>query len=927
MDSDAASSKTFPFAHRVKLHCTLSRTAGAVAALLAFLLACTNAAEPNGPTSAMPPAAASSPAPAFSGRATLPPWERGRVAAIVREIRDYAPPEIVDPGILSSLKKELKAKLLARESLKEAGRIVSSAPTGIASRIYDLSSTPEPDKMLTWSYANPGDYDSNGEVSVSDITPIALNFLASASDGSGNDAIESWIDGDKSGEVGISDVTIIALNFLVNVAAYRILTSESASGPWSEIGRVGFPAAPASLPVKFTAPLPGGALRYVRVQPVDAGDIPGEPSNIVEVNPPPPGPPVIESVSPLSGMSGDLVTFGAVVTGSVPDTYSWSFGGGASPDTSVFASPQVTLGVAGSYDCSLTVANSYGSDTFEFPLAVNLSPPSQLELWYFQMKNLYVDANVEQAIALAQEAAGYGYSSVVFADYKFGIMDVDGALDQRYYDNVVRYVDAARAAGIEVIPSLVPIGYSDSFLFHNPNLIEGQPVKEALFQVTGGTADVVQDVSLQNGDFENHNGDAFPGWTQMDGAGTSTFADSSTFHGGSTSMRFTNFTAGNPNGNDRIRQAIPVSPWHCYAIRFWLKTDAVAPRSFNFFCFNEDFSKTLSFLNFDVAATQEWKQYTLIVNSQDTSTLQLYMGIWGGQSGTFWLDDVTIENAGLINLIRRPGAPIKVTNESGTVTYTEGVDYEPVSDPLMGIAAGYPGTYDLYHARPVITIPNGSAITNGQKLKVSYYHCAFVYDMQPTVCLTEPQTDTIIHDTLQSIYDLIAPPSVFIGVDEMRVANWCESCQSTGKTPGELLADITGRIDAIAHEINPDWKLMTWSDMYDPNHNARDDYYLVNGTLAGSWDGLPFDWDIGNWYFQADDPGTLSFFSGLGNRQILCGYYDEGPEPFYITQWLTQAAPYSGIYAVMYTTWVADYSQLQNWAGAVREWESQVPLS
>ncbi len=35
--------------------------------------------------------------------------------------------------------------------------------------------------------------------------------------------------------------------------------------------------------------------------------------------------------------------------------------------------------------------------------------------------------------------------------------------------------------------------------------------------------------------------------------------------------------------------------------------------------------------------------------------------------------------------------------------------------------------------------------------------------------------------------------------------------------------------------------------MFDPHHNAVKDFYLVNGDLTGSWEGLPQDTIILNW--------------------------------------------------------------------------------
>ncbi len=654
-----------------------------------------------------------------------------------------------------------------------------------------------------------------------------------------------------------------------------------------------------------------GDNRRFRVVPVDGAAAEGPPSNEAATYPTAPR---LTSVSPTSGTAGSVVVFSAVVSGTPPLGYVWDFGGAATPNTSPLVSPQVTLGSPEAYACSLTVTNDYGEASFPFEFTVTEDTQQPLELWYYQMVNLLPDGNVTSALQLMQQAKDAGYTKAVIADFKFGTIDIQS---QHYRDNVAEFVQGAADIGIEVIPALVPIGYSDAFLCHDPNLIEPQPVVDCLFEVSGNTADVVQDAVLGNGGFENYTDlTHFDIWNEMDPCSV----DTSIFHSGAASVRF------DPSGgtNFRITQELAVTPWNCYAISLWVKTSSVSPADrlwFRVFSKPPEF-KQLTFLTYNVSSTQDWTHYYLLFNSQNNSEVLLYLGLWGGTGGQFWFDDVAIENTGLINLIRRSGAPFAVKSEDGSVEYNEGVDYDYVSDPEMGEAGSYTGTFDLYHERPVITIPGGSPIDDGDRLLVSYYHCAFVYGLQPAVCLTEEGTYDIIHDTLSLVSDIIDPSQVFISVDEMRVANWCDSCQSTGKTPGELLADCTTRIDEIAHGINPAWTLTTWSDMYDPYHNAHDNYYLVNGTLDGSWNGLPASWDIGNWRHFGDRTETISFFANRGHRQILAGYYDEPGPDFTIDDWLDDAQGYPGVYAVMYTTWINDYSQLAAWAQHVRDWEA-----
>jgi len=84
-----------------------------------------------------------------------------------------------------------------------------------------------------------------------------------------------------------------------------------------------------------------------------------------------PFPPVIESVTPTEGDSGEEITMSAVVTGTLPIFYSWDFGDGADPNTSTSLSPTVTLLGPGTYDASLNVSNDAGSDTYPFTLTVH----------------------------------------------------------------------------------------------------------------------------------------------------------------------------------------------------------------------------------------------------------------------------------------------------------------------------------------------------------------------------------------------------------------------------------------------------------------------------------------------------------------------------------------------------------------------------
>ncbi|MEP0814941.1 MAG: hypothetical protein HRF49_09795, partial [bacterium] len=134
--------------------------------------------------------------------------------------------------LVSYLSKALQQKLI---ELGTANRTASVLPTEDAGKVTDLAYDPA-SKTLSWSYRNTGDYDLSGEVGVSDVTPIALHYLADAGDGLGDDPLEQWIDGDGSGEIAVGDVTPIALGYMSQVYGYRFFTSQVIDGEFYRVG-------------------------------------------------------------------------------------------------------------------------------------------------------------------------------------------------------------------------------------------------------------------------------------------------------------------------------------------------------------------------------------------------------------------------------------------------------------------------------------------------------------------------------------------------------------------------------------------------------------------------------------------------------------------------------------------------------------------
>lgn len=504
-----------------------------------------------------------------------------------------------------------------------------------------------------------------------------------------------------------------------------------------------------------------------------------------------------------------------------------------------------------------------------------------LERWFYVSQNLWVDQNVTNLLALMQRASQAGYTHLLLNDSKFSRL---ATMDAHYFQNVNRIKQAATNLNLEIVPTVFPVGYSNDLLFNDPNLIEGMPVRDALLVVSNGVASLQPDppVSFPGGDFSD-----LSRWTWKD---SNVVADNG-------AARVTN-----PNGaNARIVQQLTVQPFREYHISVQVKTTnfLVAPQVLVLAG-----NQTLNYNYLGVQRTQGWTTHHAVFNSLSYTTVNVYFGVWGGSTGSLWWDNAAIEEVAFLNLIRRPGAPLSVRTENGT-PLVEGTDFATLTDPLMG-SVPYAGVYDVYHTPP--QLHPVSSLADGTRLRASWYHAVTVYDGQAMICPSEPATLNLLRDQAQRMQAAWGARGYFMSHDEIRVLNWCAACQARGLDAGPLLADNVRACIGILRQVNPGGRIYVWSDMFDPNHNAHANYYLVRGDLSNSWRGLDSDVIIVPWYYDAR-AASLQFFAGLGNRQVIAGYYDSDPN--LVTNWLNAARPYTGISGVIYTTWQNDYSNLE----------------
>jgi hypothetical protein len=523
-------------------------------------------------------------------------------------------------------------------------------------------------------------------------------------------------------------------------------------------------------------------------------------------------------------------------------------------------------------------------------LTASLAVSQAKERWVYAPSNYQVDAQADRIIALMKRAKTAGYTHFLITDSKLARVPT---LPDKYFKNVARVNAAAKEIGIELVPALFGVGYSNDLLSNDPNLAEGLPVKDALFVVKDYIASHVPDplVMLKDGAMQDRTRWGFfdESLVTMDGYARS---DATT-------------------QNARFSQKLKLQPFRQYHVSVDVKTqDFKGSRAEVKLIAGKD---QLNYTYLQAKPTQDWTTQHITFNSLDHTDVQIYFGVWSGHKGTLWWRKPALEECGLVNVLRRPGAPFVVKTEDGRVL-VEGKDYEPVSDPKLGTSP-YAGEYEVWHEAPDIRVKD---LADGVKLRVSYYHPHKVYEEQICACVSEPAFVDLLKRQAGDVTRVFPAKSYMMSHDEWRVMNWCEACQKRKLTPGQIAADSVRTCTELLHAAAPDARVFVWNDMFDPFHNARDHYYLVNGDLKDSWEGLAKNVFIVNWN-SGGAAKSLKFFAERGHEQLIAGYYD-GPLDN-TRKWLRTAkdTKVDGIIGVMFTTWNNNYDQLEAFAKMLGE--------
>jgi hypothetical protein len=164
---------------------------------------------------------------------------------------------------------------------------LASPPTGAVNAITGFAVYTEGAQIRPyWRYRNAGDYDQDGTVGVSDITPIAVNYNAQVSDENTLEGVIGYSVIPEMSKVTVAAITPIAQYFGVRCDGYVVQNADSIDGPWNSIASIPFSQGQGMGRKLFQPIIDPGPGAWYRVRPICGAEV-GEPSNAVQWTPTP----------------------------------------------------------------------------------------------------------------------------------------------------------------------------------------------------------------------------------------------------------------------------------------------------------------------------------------------------------------------------------------------------------------------------------------------------------------------------------------------------------------------------------------------------------------------------------------------------------------------------------------------------------------
>lgn len=526
--------------------------------------------------------------------------------------------------------------------------------------------------------------------------------------------------------------------------------------------------------------------------------------------------------------------------------------------------------------------------------------------WFYASIRPNSDESTDKIISLLERAGRSNYNGILWAADWENV----GSWSESQLARLERIKTTAEKANIEIIPILWSNGYG-TMLGKNPNLAEGLPIKDLPMVASNGRAVFEpEDYVAPNGDMENWENDRLVLDGYYDGAKTRTFRDDQVKRGGKTSIRFENIET-DQHGHGRLMYKLKLKPGKIYRASVWLKANElqgnVCIQAYSTSNTQIGYGRLNVKLDDNKRYNCDWSPLQVIFQVPDDGAVNVYMGIWKGQHGVMWLDDFSVEMVGFVNPLQRPGAPIIVKSEDGKTIYQQGKDWEMPKFRLS--------PWRLDSESQKLIIPQGSNIQENEKILVDFYYPPLVGAPQIGTCMSEPELFELFAQNAKEVQKALNPKKWFLSQDEIRCAGTCKACQDRGVSLASILADCITKQYNIIKSVNSDAEIYVWSDMFDPNHNARANYYVCKGDYTGVWDLIPKDLIISCWYYEKRE-ASMKFFQDLGFRTQAAAYYDVDSLDT-SKDWLDVCNKTPNCIGIMYTTWQNKYDLLEGFGKLV----------
>jgi hypothetical protein len=534
-------------------------------------------------------------------------------------------------------------------------------------------------------------------------------------------------------------------------------------------------------------------------------------------------------------------------------------------------------------------------------------------MFVYDYSLLHADSSVSKLDSIARRASASGLNGIALLA-QLDRLDIAGTEEITRLKRIKKICDGY---GLEIVPIIWSVGYGGP-LAQDKNLAAGFGVENALLRVHDGIATLEPDhqVGMRNGGFEKTAAGRPVDFSFKGEPGRVISLDSTTAKEGRYSLRFEDFEQ-HLRDEAVVGQSIAVRPHRCYKLTCWVKASGLdEARRYGQGWFrmqaNAPDGRELQYINPKVPSdTEGWFKAQVAFNSAEYDEVKIALSLGGSKDGVLWVDELSIEEIALANILRRPGAPLKITSDSNGEIYVEGEDFQRVVDDQLDHRFEHDGP-------PVRIIPEGH-ISDGEKLRVSYYHSTMMNNHQVSVCMSEPALYELWQGQLELIEQYIQPKNYILDMDEVRMGGTCAACKSRGLSMARILGDCVTKQVKMIRAVNPESEIVVWSDMFDPNHNAGErsgnSYYYVPEEFTGSWNHIPKDLIVACWYFDRRVK-SLAHFDSLGFRTMACCAYG-GRSSVDPRKWLETMATTSGACGAMHMTYHEHYDDIEEFADII----------